>query len=72
MSDQPSIPILLTPEQRLARVATILARGIMRLRHVAENHPPRDLGDSRPPDLEVASESRLCVSDRPEAGGLRL
>ena len=72
MSDQPSIPILLTPEQGLTRVAAILAGGIMRLRHVAENHPPRNLGDSCQPDLDVVSESRLCVSSRPEAGGLRL
>ena len=67
MSNQPSIPIPLTPERRLTRVAAILARGIMRLRHMAENHPPRNLGDSRLPDLEVVSESRLCVSHEPPA-----
>ncbi len=72
MSDQPSIPILLTPERRLKRVAAILARGIMRLRRAAENSESQNLGDSRPSDLEVVSESRLCVSSRPEAGGLRL
>jgi hypothetical protein len=72
MSDQPSIPIPLTPERRLTRVAAILARGIMRLRRAAEHSDPQILGDSRQPDLEVVSESRLCVSSRPEAGDLRL
>jgi hypothetical protein len=72
MSDQPSIPIPLTPERRRTRVAAILAGGIMHLRQVAENHTPRNLGDSRQPDLEVVLESRLCVSDRLEARGLRL
>jgi hypothetical protein len=67
MSDQLSITIPLTPGRRLTRVAAILARGIMRLRHMAENHPPRNLGDFRQPDLEVVSEARLCVSDRLEA-----
>jgi hypothetical protein len=72
MSDQPSIPMPLTRERRLTRVAAILARGIIRLRQTADPLPPQNLGDSRRPGLEVVSESRLCVSSRPEAGGLRL
>ncbi len=56
MSDQPSIPIPQSPEQRLTRVATILTRGFMRVGHVAENHPPRNLGDFRLHDLDVVSE----------------
>ena len=67
MSDQPSIPIPLTPERRLKRVAAILARGIMRLRRAAEHSESQNLGDSRLPDLEVVSESRLCVSHEPPA-----
>lgn len=67
MSDQPSIPIPLTPERRLTRVAAILARGIMRLRRAAEHPEPQILGDSCLPDLEVVSESRLCVSHEPPA-----
>ena len=67
MSDQPSIPVPLTPERRLTRVAAILARGIMRLRQTAEHPEPQNLGDSRLPDLEVVSESRLCVSHEPPA-----
>jgi hypothetical protein len=67
MSDQPSIPIPLTPERRLTRVAAILARGIMRLRRAAENSESQNLGESRPADLEVVSESRLCVSHEPPA-----
>ncbi len=67
MPDQPSIPIPLTRERRLRRVAAILARGIMRLRRAAENSESQNLGDSRRPDLEVVSESRLCVSDRLKA-----
>jgi hypothetical protein len=65
MPDQPSITIPLTPERRLTRVAAILARGIMRLRRSAEHPEPKILGDSRQPDLEVVSESRLCVSHEP-------
>lgn len=61
MPDQPSIRIPLTPTRRLTRVAAILARGIMRLRRSAEHSEPQFLGDSRLPDLEVVSESRLCV-----------
>jgi hypothetical protein len=72
MPDQPSILIPLTRERRLARVAAILARGIIRLRQTAGHLPPQNLGESRPSDLEVVSESRLCVSSRPEAEGLRL
>jgi len=67
MSDQPSIPIPLKPERRLSRVAAILARGIIRLRRSAEPSEPEILGDSRQPDLEVVSESRLCVSHKPPA-----
>ncbi len=67
MSDQPSIPIPLTPQRRLTRVAAILARGIMRLRRAAEDSEPQNLCDSRLPDLEVVSESRLCVSHEPPA-----
>jgi hypothetical protein len=72
MSDQPSIPIPLTRERRLARVAAILARGMIRLRGSAEHSEPQNLDESHPSGLEVVSESRLCVSSRPEAGGLRL
>ena len=67
MSDQPSISSPLTPERRLTRVAAILARGIMRLRRAAEPSESQNLGDSRQPDLEVVSESRLCVSHEPPA-----
>lgn len=67
MSDQPSIPIPLTPERRLRRVAAILARGIIRLRRPAEHTEPQNLEESRPADLEVVSESRLCVSHEPPA-----
>ena len=42
MSDQPSIPIPLTLERRLTRVAAILARGIMRLGRAAEHSEPRN------------------------------
>jgi hypothetical protein len=65
MSDQPSIPIRLTPERRLTRIAAILARGNMRLRRAADFSNPQNLGDSRQPDLEVVSEARLCVLGRP-------
>jgi hypothetical protein len=71
MSDQLSIPIPLTRERRLARVAAILARGIIRLRGSAEHSDPPNLDESRPSDREVVSESRLCVSSRPEAGDWR-
>jgi hypothetical protein len=67
MSDQPSISIPLTPERRLIRVAAILARGIIRFRRPAEHSEPQNLGESRQPDLEVVSESRLCVSHEPPA-----
>ena len=67
MSDQPSIPIPLTPERRLTRVAAILARGIMRLRRSEEHSESQNLGNSGLPDLEVVSESRLCVSHEPPA-----
>jgi hypothetical protein len=72
MSDLPSIENLLTPWRHLTRVAAIPDRVVMRFRHVAESQPPRNLGDSRPPGLEVVSETRLSVSSRPEAGDLRL
>jgi hypothetical protein len=67
MSNQPSIQIPLTPERRLTRVAAILARGIIRLLRPAEHLEPQNLRDSRQPDLEVVSESRLCVSHEPLA-----
>ena len=67
MPDLSTIPITLTPKRRLAKVAAILARGIVRLRNSAEQVPPQKLGESRQPDLEVVSESRLSVSRRPPA-----
>jgi hypothetical protein len=67
MSDQPSIPIPLTRERRLTRVAAILARGIIRLRRSMDHSDPQNLDESRPRDLEVSSESRLCVSHEPPA-----
>jgi hypothetical protein len=67
MSDQPSIPVPLTRERRLKRVAALLARGIIRLRRSAEQSAPQNLDESRPSDLEVVSESRLCVSQEPPA-----
>jgi hypothetical protein len=65
MSNQPSIPMPLTRERRLTRVAAILARGIIRLRQTAGHLPSQNLDESRPSDLEVVSESRLCVSHEP-------
>jgi hypothetical protein len=65
MSDQPSIPIPLTPERRLTRIAAVLARGNTRLHRAAEHSDPQNLGDSRRPDLEVVSEARLYVLGRP-------
>ena len=77
MSDQPSIPIPLTPERRLTRVAAILARGIIRLRRPAPAHDrlgvlaDRDIpsvGDARitPPCVRLSDRCResCCIESR--------
>jgi hypothetical protein len=65
MPNQFTNPLPLTPQQRLAQVAAIFARGVARLRESTDKSPPENLGESRQPDLEVVSESRLSVSRRP-------
>jgi len=65
MANQSTIPLPLTPQQRLAQVAAIFARGVARIREAADKFPPENPGESRQPDLEVVSKSRLSVSRRP-------
>jgi len=65
MPNPSTVPLPLTPQQRLAQIAAIFARGVARIRDAADKLPPQNPGESRQPDLEVASESRLSVSRRP-------
>lgn len=61
-------PALLTPEQRLAEVTSILAAGVLRLhtRAAIRDDPvqlltPGNLGKSGSPGLEVPGETVLSV-----------
>lgn len=65
MANQSTIPLPLTPQQRLTQVAAIFARGVVRIREAVDQSRPQNPGESRQPDLEVVSESRLSVSRRP-------
>ncbi|GIW81343.1 MAG: hypothetical protein KatS3mg105_3502 [Gemmatales bacterium] len=61
------IPTDMTPEQRLKRLAAILARGVRRyhrrLRR-SESRPEKEVSESSPAGLEVPGNPRLSVSRR--------
>jgi hypothetical protein len=65
MPNRSTIPDPLTPPQRLAQIAAILARGVARFRQRPDQPSFANLDDSRQPGLEVVSKPRLCVSHRP-------
>ena len=59
----PTDPADMTPEQRLDEVASILARGILRLHgrippHFAPSDPPQNLPESSTTCLELSAPSR--------------
>lgn len=65
MEECSSLPFPLTPEQRRSQVATILARGVLRIRLRSKHRSAENSPDSDQPGLEVVSDLRLCVSHRP-------
>jgi hypothetical protein len=58
----------LTPEQQLAQIAAIFARGVVRHtrnRRLNESCPLRESSKSSEESLEVCEKPRLSVSQRP-------
>ena len=62
--DDPRNPATMTPSQRRREIATILARGVLRLRQCRENTP-----DSQPSrTAETPAESSKSGQDRLDEG----
>ena len=57
-SFQSTDPVVLTPNEQLRELATILARGVLRLK---TNQSRQILADSVPDPLELSTETRLSV-----------
>jgi hypothetical protein len=65
--DMPTQQSELTPQQRMAQVAAILARGVLRLKQDASRvpaSPPEEVPEASKEDLESGANPRLSVSRR--------
>lgn len=71
MNDRSTLSFPLTPEQRLALIAAILARGVLRVRQKSQRPVTENPAVPGSSGLEVVSNLRLSVSGRPEAGDRR-